>query len=156
MTTDHSPSLYNRKAHFEYHVLDSFEVGLALAGTEVKSIRAGKANLQDAFARIERGEVWLYHMHISPYDQGNRYNVDPVRQRKMLMHRKEIDKLEIKLREKGFTLVPLKLYFTRGKVKIQLAIAKGKTMGDKRDTLRKKEADRDVERALRNHQKGRF
>jgi SsrA-binding protein len=153
MTIDHNPSLYNRKAHHEYHVLDSFETGLVLSGTEVKSIRAGKANLQDAFARVEKGEIWLYHMHISPYDQGNRYNLDPVRKRKLLLHRKEIDKLDSKLREKGLTLVPLKLYFTRGKAKIQLGTAKGKTQGDKRETLKRKEADRDVERAVRSHQK---
>jgi SsrA-binding protein len=153
MTTDHNPSLYNRKAHFDYHILDSFETGLVLSGTEVKSIRAGKANLQDSFARIEKSEVWLYHMHISPFDQGNRYNLDPVRKRKLLLHLKEIHKLDTKLREKGLTLVPLKLYFTRGKAKIQLGIAKGKTQGDKRDSIKKKDADREVERALRNHQR---
>jgi len=153
MTTDHSPSLYNRKAHFDYHILESFETGLVLSGTEVKSIRAGKANLQDSFARIEKSEVWLYHMHISPFDQGNRYNVDPVRKRKLLMHLKEINKLDTKLREKGLTLVPLKLYFTRGKAKIQLGIAKGKTQGDKRESIKKKDADREVERALRSHQR---
>lgn len=153
MTTDFNPSLFNRKAHHDYFILESFETGLVLSGTEIKSIRAGKANLQDSFARIEKGEVWLYHMHISPYDQGNRYNLDPVRTRKLLMHRKEIDKLEQKLREKGLTLVPLKLYFTRGMAKVQLGIAKGKSHGDKRESLKKKEADRDVDRAVRIHQK---
>jgi SsrA-binding protein len=151
--TEHSPSVFNRKAHFDYIILESFETGLVLAGTEVKSIRAGKANLQDSFARIENGELWMYHMHISPYDQGNRYNMDPIRKRKLLLHRKEIDKLDYKLREKGLTLVPLKLYFTRGMAKIQLGVAKGKNAKDKRDSLKKKESDRDVDRALVIHQR---
>ncbi len=153
MTTDHSPSVHNRKAHFDYHILESQEAGVVLVGTEVKSIRAGKASLQESFARIENGEVWLYHMHISPYEQGNRYNPDPVRKRKLLLNRREIGKLSVKVQEKGLTLVPLKLYFTRGKVKIQLAVAKGKSHGDKRETLKKREANRDVDRALRNRQR---
>ena len=148
MPTDHSPSIHNRKASFNYHILESQEAGLVLAGTEVKSLRAGKGNLQESFARIEKDEVWLYHMHISPYDHGNIHNPDPVRKRKLLLHRKEIGKLSAKIKERGLTLVPLKLYFTRGKAKIQLALAKGKTHGDKRDSLRKKEADRDIERAM--------
>jgi len=148
LPTDHSPSIHNRKASFNYHILESQEAGLVLAGTEVKSLRAGKGNLQESFARIEKDEVWLYHMHISPYDHGNIHNPDPVRKRKLLLHRKEIGKLSAKIKERGLTLVPLKLYFTRGKAKIQLALAKGKTHGDKRDSLRKKEADRDIERAM--------
>jgi SsrA-binding protein len=153
MPTDHSPSVHNRKASFNYHILESQEAGLVLVGTEVKSLRAGKATLQESFARIERDEVWLYHMHISPYDHGNIHNPDPIRKRKLLLKRREIDKLSIKVKEKGLTLVPLKLYFTRGKAKIQLALAKGKTHGDKRETLKRKEADRDVQRALSNRKR---
>ncbi len=156
MTTDHSPSVYNRKAHHDYAVLESFEVGLVLKGTEVKSIRAGKAQLHESFARIERGEVWLYNMHVAPYDHGNIYNMDPIRKRKLLLKKKEIGKLDSKIREKGLTLIPLKMYFTRGMAKIQLAMAKGKTHGDKRESLKLKEASRDIDRAMSSRQKRRF
>jgi SsrA-binding protein len=147
--TDRSPSLNNRKAHFEFFIQESVEAGIALAGCEVKSVRNGKANLQDSFARVEKGEIFLYGMHISPYEQGNRYNADPTRIRKLLLNRSEIERLSSRVKEKGLTLVPLKLYFKGGKVKLQLAVAKGKTYGDKREKLKEKEASRDIERALR-------
>jgi SsrA-binding protein len=147
--TDRSPTLNNRKAHFEYFIQESVEAGIALAGCEVKSIRNGKANLQDSFARVEKDEIFLYGMHISPYEQGNRYNPEPARVRKLLLNRSEIGRLSSRVKEKGLTLVPLRLYFKSGKVKVQLAVAKGKTHGDKREKLKEKEANRDIERALR-------
>ncbi|HWR37907.1 MAG TPA: SsrA-binding protein SmpB [Patescibacteria group bacterium] len=143
----------NRKARHDYFIHESYETGLVLTGTEVKSLRAGKANLKDSYARIQDGELMLYQMHISPYDQGNRFNHEPLRVRKLLMHRVEINKLIGKTREKGFTLVPLKLYFTRGKVKLELGLATGKHTYDKRQDLAAKDAKREVDRALRDKQK---
>jgi SsrA-binding protein len=148
--TERAPSIQNRKAHHDYFILESLEVGLALAGCEVKSIRNGKVNLQDSFARAEKDGIYLYGMHVSPYEQGNRYNPDPMRVRKLLLNRSEIDNLASRIHEKGLTLVPLKLYFKNGRAKIQLALAKGKNVKDKRDKLREKEANRDIDRALRN------
>lgn len=150
---ERAPSLQNRKAFHDYFILESVETGIALAGCEVKSIRNGKANLQDSFARVEKGEIFLYGMHISPYEQGNRYNPDPARIRKLLLHRNEIEKLSGRVHEKGLSLVPVKLYFKGGKVKIQLALAKGKSLRDKREKLREKEANRDIERALKNRRR---
>jgi SsrA-binding protein len=150
---ERAPSLQNRKAFHDYFVLESLEAGIALAGCEVKSIRNGKANLQDSFARVENGEIFLYGMHISPYEQGNRYNPDPTRVRKLLLNRNEISKLSARIHEKGLTLVPVKLYFKGGKVKIQLALAKGKNVQDKREKLKEKEANRDIDRALRNRRR---
>ncbi len=147
--TERTATLQNRKAHYDYFIQESLEAGIALVGCEVKSIRQGKANLQDSFARVEKGEVFLYGMHVTPYEQGNRYNPDPTRKRKLRLNRAEIERLGGKVQEKGLTLVPLKLYFKGGKVKIQLAIAKGKTQGDKREKLREKEAKRDMERGMR-------
>lgn len=151
--TERAPSLQNRKAFHDYFILESVEAGIALVGTEVKSIRNGKANLQDSFGRIEKDELFLYGMHISPYEQGNRYNPDPTRPRKLLLHRNEIEKLQARVQEKGLTLVPVKLYFKKGKVKIQLAVGKGKNVADKRDKLREKEANRDIDRALKNRRR---
>ncbi len=151
--TERAPSIQNRKAFHDYFILESLEAGLALVGCEVKSIRNGKANLQDSFARAEKDGIYLYGMHISPYEQGNRYNPDPMRVRKLLLNRYEIDKLSSRIHEKGLTLVPLKLYFKNGRAKIQLALAKGKNVRDKRDKLREKEAQRDVDRALRDRQR---
>ncbi len=140
----------NRKARHDYFIDQVFEAGLALTGTEVKSLRAGKANLQDSFCTIRDGEIFLHNCHISPYEQGNIFNVEPKRTRKILMHKEEIRKLAQKVREKGFTLVPLRLYFNdRGKVKLALALAKGKKTYDKRDDLAEKDAKRDLARALR-------
>lgn len=144
----------NRKARHDYHIHETYEVGLVLTGTEVKSLRAGKANLKDAYARIDNhGEVILYNMHISPYDQGNRFNHEPLRSRKLLMHRYEIVKLIGKTKEKGYTLVPLKVYFTRGKAKLELGLATGKKLYDKRQDLADKDAKREMDRAFKDRQR---
>ncbi len=140
----------NRKARHDYFIDETFEAGLSLTGTEVKSLRVGRANLRDSYAAIENGELLLYNMHISPYEMGNRYNHDPLRTRKLLMHRSEIKRLASKVREKGFTLVPLRLYFTRGRAKVELALARGKRLYDKRDEIAKRDAKREAERELRD------
>ncbi|MFZ5645962.1 MAG: SsrA-binding protein SmpB [Bacillota bacterium] len=137
----------NRKARHEYHILETFEAGIELTGTEVKSLRAGKANLQDSYARVENSELMLYNMHISPYDQGNRFNHDPKRPRRLLMHRHEIMRLLGKVREKGFSLIPLKMYFKRGWAKVELGLGKGKKLYDKREDMAERDAKRDLERA---------
>ena len=141
-------TIRNRRARFDYHVLDSFECGVVLAGSEVKSIRGGRANLQDAYARVENGEVWLYGMHISPYEF-SRAELEPTRRRKLLLHRKEIETLARATGEKGVTLVPLRVYFKDGRAKVELALAKGKRAYDKRRTIAEREAKRDAERALK-------
>lgn len=139
----------NRRARHEYHLLEIFEAGLELKGTEVKSLRNGKANLQDAYARVENGEVFLYNMHISPYEMGNRYNHEPKRKRRLLLHKSEINRLYAKVREKGLTLIPLKVYFVRGRAKLELALAQGKKLYDKRSDIAEKEAKRDIQRAFK-------
>ncbi len=140
----------NRKARHDYHVHETFEAGIALVGTEVKSLRAGKANLKDSYAQIDKNaEVYLYNLHISPYDPGNRFNHDPLRVRKLLLHRAEINKLLGKVREKGYTLVPLKLYLSRGKVKVDLALVTGKKDYDKRDDMAARDAKREIDRAMK-------
>lgn len=144
----------NRKARHDYFIEETYEAGLALTGTEVKSLRAGKANLQDSFARVENGEVLLYNMHISPYEKGNRFNHDPKRVRKLLLHKSEIRRLIGKTQEKGLTLVPLKVYFNpRGLAKLELALARGKKLYDKREAMAERDARREVEKALREKQK---
>lgn len=143
----------NRRARHDYHIEDTIEAGLVLTGTEIKSIRAGRVNLKDSFARIQNGEVFLYNMHISPYEQGNRYNHDPLRTRKLLLHRREINKLIGLTKEKGYTLVPLKIYIKNGLAKLDLAIAKGKKLYDKREAMKKRDAEREAQRALRERQK---
>ncbi|MCX7779792.1 MAG: SsrA-binding protein SmpB [Negativicutes bacterium] len=143
----------NRKARHDYHIHETYEAGMVLTGTEVKSLRAGRANLKDSYARVDNGELMLHNMHISPYEQGNRFNHEPLRTRKLLMHRYEINKLIGKTKEKGYTLVPLKLYFTRGKAKLELGLASGKHSYDKRDALAERDAKRDMERALRDRQR---
>lgn len=140
----------NRKARHEYHIDETFEAGIALTGTEVKSLRAGKANLQDSYARIENVELLLYNMHISPYEQGNRFNHEPKRTRKLLMNKREIVRLLGKVREKGFTLVPLRLYFKNGWAKVEIALARGKKLYDKRDDIAARDAKREMERAVKN------
>lgn len=150
---ERAPTLQNRKAHHDYFILESLEAGISLAGCEVKSIRNGKANLQDSFARVENNEIFLYGMHISPYEQGNRYNPDPIRVRKLLLNRNEIRRLASRVHEKGLSMVPVRLYFKGGKVKIQLALAKGKNVQDKRHKLKEKEAQRDIERALKSRKR---
>lgn len=139
----------NRKARHDYTIEESFEAGIELKGTEVKSMRAGKANLKDSFAIIENGELYLYGMHISPYEQGNIFNVDPMRPRKLLMHKKEILRLLGKTKEQGLTLVPLKAYFKKEKIKIELALAKGKKLYDKREAAAEKSAKREIEKAMK-------
>lgn len=143
----------NRKARHEYFVKETYEAGLVLTGTEVKSIRAGKVNLKDSFIRIDNGEAFVYQMHISPYEQGNRFNHDPLRERKLLLHKSEINKLFGTTREKGLSLIPLKLYFVKGRVKMELALAQGKKLHDKRSTIAEKTAKREIEKAFRERQK---
>ncbi len=143
----------NRKARHDYHIHETYEAGIALTGTEVKSLRAGRANLKDSYAHVENGEMMISQMHISPYEQGNIFNHEPMRKRKLLMHKKEILKLFGKTREKGYSLVPLKLYFTRGKAKLQIALASGKKNYDKRQDIAARDAKRDMERAMRDRQK---
>jgi SsrA-binding protein len=139
----------NRRARHDYHLTDRVEAGLVLTGTEVKSLREGRASLQQAYAEVRGGEPWLVGSHISVYDQGNRENHDPDRDRKLLLHRKEVDSLAGKVRERGFTLVPTRLYWRDGRVKVELAVARGKEIRDKRRDIAKREAQRDMERALR-------
>lgn len=139
----------NRKARHEYHIVETFEAGLALTGTEVKSLRAGKANLQDSFARVDNAELMLYNMHISPYDQGNQFNHEPKRTRKLLMHKSEILRLLGKTREKGLALIPLKVYFKRGIAKVELALARGKKLYDRRDDIAARDARREMDRAMK-------
>jgi SsrA-binding protein len=141
----------NRKAYRDYHIEQSFEAGLVLTGTEIKSLRAGRANLQDAYAVVENGEVFLMNAHISPYEHGNRYNPDPKRKRKLLLHMYEIRRLIGKTQEKGLTLVPLRMYFRRGYAKVELALARGKKLHDKRDAIAERQAHRDMERAFKEH-----
>jgi len=142
----------NRKARHEYHILDSYEAGIVLKGTEVKSIREGNVNLKDSYAIIKYSEVFLINMHIGPYKQGNIFNHEPLRDRKLLLNKREIRKLIGKVEEKGMTLVPLKLYFKRGIVKIELALAKGKILYDKRESIAKRDYEREKIREL----KGKF
>lgn len=132
----------NRKARFEYFIEDTMEAGLVLTGTEVKSIRQGKLNIKDSYASIEKGEIFINNLHISPYEQGNIYNVDPLRKRKLLLHKREIRKLMASITQKGYTLVPLSVYIKDGLVKVELATAKGKKLYDKRDDIAKKDAER--------------
>jgi len=140
----------NRKARHDYQILDTYEVGIVLEGTEVKSIRAGKANLKDSYARVEKGELFLYNMHISPYEQGNRFNHESKRTRKLLMHKHEINRLLGKTKEKGLSLVPLKLYFKNNKVKVQIGLVRGKKLHDKRHALAERDAKREMERVYKN------
>ena len=139
----------NRKARHEFHVLQTWEAGLVLQGTEVKSLRDGKANLADAYARLDGGELWLYNMHVSPYEAGNRFNHDPLRRRKLLMHRSELRRLVGEVEQKGLTLVPLDVHFSGGIAKVDLALVRGKKLHDKRDTLRERAVARDMERGIK-------
>ena len=139
----------NRKARHEYRFLEVFEAGIELRGTEVKSLRTGKGNLQDAYGKIENGEIFLINMHISPYEMGNRYNHDPKRPRRLLLHKSEIRGLFAKVREKGLTLVPIKVYFSGSKVKVEIALAQGKKLHDKREDLINKAVKRETERDLK-------
>jgi SsrA-binding protein len=144
-----TPHVDNRRARFEYEFLERFEAGIVLTGTEIKSIRTGQISLNEAFARVRDGEVWLHGMHVPPYKEGSFSNHDPTRARKLLMHRKEIDRLAARAAEKGLTLVPTRLYFKRGMVKVDLALARGKKLYDKRREAREKDAQRDMAREVR-------
>ena len=144
----------NRKAYHDYHVLDTWEAGIALLGTEVKSIREGSVNLRDSYARLEKGEVWLLNVHIGPYSHTGWDTHAERRQRKLLLHRDEIRKLTGRIVERGLTLVPLQLYFKNGRVKVSLALVKGKQEHDKRETLRRREVDRETRAAVKARQRG--
>ena len=143
----------NKKAYHDYFVEERIECGIALFGTEVKSIRLGKVNLKESWAQIRKGEVWVEGMHISPYEQGNIYNRDPLRDKKLLLHRSEIRKLDGQVMRQGYTLVPLELYLKDGRVKMELGVCRGKHVHDKRDTIAKRDSDREIRRALREKQK---
>ena len=138
----------NRRARYEYDILESVEGGLVLTGTEIKSIRDGKVNIRDAFARPEAGELWLFNAHIAPYANGNRANHEPMRPRKVLMHRGQIDDLTSKVQEKGLTLVPLRMYIKNHRAKVELGLGKGRRLYDKRAAIARREADRQMQRAV--------
>ena len=143
----------NRKAFHDYHILETFEAGIALLGTEVKGIREGRANLRDSYARVEKGEVWLFNVHINPYSHRGSSDHEPTRRRKLLLHRREVRKLIGKTVEKGMTLVPTRLYFKNGHVKVALALARGKQAHDKRETIRRREADRETRAAVKERRR---
>jgi SsrA-binding protein len=140
----------NRKARFDYHIIETWEAGVSLLGTEVKSIREGRVNLRDSYARVDNGEIWMLNVHISPYSHRGSAEHQELRQRKLLLHRDEIRKMVGKVAEKGLTLVPLELYFKKGRVKVLLGLAKGKQAHDKRETLRKREVDRETRAAVKS------
>ena len=144
----------NKRASHDYFIEETFEAGIVLKGTEIKSMRGGRMNLKDSFARIANGEAYLHNAHISEYEQGNRYNHDPVRARKLLLHKKEINQLVGLTQQKGYSIVPLKVYLKNGFAKVLIGVAKGKKNYDKRETLKRQDAKRDIDRALRERQKG--
>lgn len=145
-----APTIVNRKARHDYHIMETFEAGIALIGAEVKSIREGKVNISDAYARVRNGEAWLIGLHISPYKNQNTFEeYNPSRSRKLLLHKKQIDKLSSMTQEKGLTLIPLKIYFKRGRAKLELGVGKGKKLYDKREDLKRKTAQREMERAMK-------
>ncbi len=139
----------NRKAYHDYFIEEKYEAGIVLTGTEVKSLRLGRANLQDAYARVVNGECWLYNAHISPFEQGNRFNHDPLRPRKLLLHRREIVTLAAATQQKGLSLIPLRLYWNEGRCKVEIGLGKGKKSYDKREALKEKETKREIARAER-------
>jgi SsrA-binding protein len=145
------PVARNPRATYDYHLLETWETGIVLTGTEVKSLRNGKASIKEAYATVRNGEVWLEGMHITPYEQGNRWNPAPVRSRKLLMHKREIQRLIGGVEQKGLTLVPLELYFSRGRAKVAIALARGKKAHDRREDLKRRIADREMARALKRH-----
>ena len=149
-TKENRIAAQNKKAYHDYFVDESYEAGIALSGTEVKSVRTGAVNMKDSFCRVENGEMIMFGVHISPYEKGNVFNKDPMRQRKLLLHKKEIMKLFGLCGKEGYTLVPLKMYFKGSRVKVELGLCRGKKNYDKRDSEAKKQANRDIERALRD------
>jgi SsrA-binding protein len=144
----------NKKAFHDYHIEETLEAGIALTGTEVKSLRLGKVNLRDSYAQVKDGQVSLLGAHISPYEQGNIFNHDPVRERRLLLHRREINRLAGKVQQAGYSLVPTKMYFKEGRAKVEIGLAKGKKLYDKRQDMAKRDADREMQRALRERQRG--
>ena len=143
----------NKKAYHDFFIDETYECGIALHGTEVKSMRMGKCSIKEAFVRIEDGEVFVYGMHVSPYEKGNIFNKDPLRVKKLLLHKYEINKLLGKIKEKGYTLVPLQVYFKDGKVKVELGLARGKKLYDKRADMAAREAKRDIDRAMKEQRR---
>ena len=146
-------SAQNRKAYHDYFVEEVIECGIVLFGTEVKSIRQGKVNLKESWAQIRKNEVWVEGMHISPYEQGNLFNRDPLRTKKLLLHKKEIMKLDSLVMRQGYTLIPIEIYFKEGRVKVHLGVCKGKHLHDKRDSMAKRDSEREIQRVLRQQQK---
>jgi len=146
---EHKLLAENRKAFHDYEILEKYTAGIVLTGTEIKSIRKGSVNLKDGFARIEAGEMWLYNVHVSPYENGNRYNHDPLRKRKLLLTKMELKKLIGKTKESGFSIVPINMHLENGFAKVEIALAKGKTLHDKRETISKKTAKREIEKAIK-------
>lgn len=144
------PLAQNRKARHDYEIIDTYEAGLVLKGTEIKSVRKGKMNLQDGYISIHQGEAWLKNAHISPYDHGNIFNHDPLQDRKLLLHRTEINKLASEIKLSGMTIVPLKVYLVRGRAKLLIGLARGKNKYDKRHALKEKQAKRDIDRAMKS------
>ncbi|SDO41051.1 SsrA-binding protein SmpB [Alkalicoccus daliensis] len=149
------PIAQNKKASHDYAIEETYEAGMVLTGTEIKSIRNRRVNMKDSFARISNGEAWIHNMHISPYEQGNRYNHEPERARKLLLHRKQINQLIGLTKQKGYTLVPLKVYIKNGVAKVLIGLGKGKKKYDKREDLKRKDAKRDIQRALKDDALGR-
>lgn len=147
---EHKRISSNRRARYEYHLIDKFEAGMVLVGTEVKSLRAGGPNLADAFVEIRKGEAWLKSLYIAPFEKGNRFNHEPTRPRKLLLHGGEIERIRKGLEEKGLTVVPLELYFIRGIVKLEIALARGKKLHDKRDSIKAKDAKREMDRQMKS------
>lgn len=142
----------NKKAFHDFHIFEKYTAGIVLFGTEIKSVRKGAVNLKDSFAKIEDGEIWLYGCHISPYEQGNRYNKEPERKRKLLLHSKEILKMLGKIKKEGYTIIPLELFISKnGYAKLEISLAKGKKLYDKREDITKKTQNRDIQRAMKNH-----
>ncbi|GFH42683.1 SsrA-binding protein [Lactococcus hodotermopsidis] len=139
----------NKKAHYDYDIIETFEAGIVLTGTEIKSVRQARINIRDGFARVRNGEVWLSNVHISPFDEGNIWNVDPIRTRKLLLHKKQIAKIEAEIAQAGMSFVPLKVYIKDGFAKVLMGLAKGKKNYDKRETLKRKEQNRDIAKQLK-------
>ena len=139
----------NKKAYFDFHIFDKYEAGIVLTGTEIKSVRKNEVNLKDSFVRIENGEVFLYNCHISPFEQGNRYNHEPLRTRKLLLTKKEILKIDSKVKKDGYTVVPLEMFLFKGFAKVEIALAKGKKLHDKRENIAKKDQKREMDRLMK-------
>lgn len=154
MADDFKVVATNRKAFHDFFVQETLEAGIALTGTEIKSLRAGAVNLRDSFAIVRDGEAWLQNVHISPYEQGNRFNVDPYRTRKLLLHRKEINRLMGRVKEKGLTIIPLRIYLKGNRAKVEIALVKGKRQFDKRESISERDANREIERAMKERERG--